>query len=118
MSKFNRFLLNLPCGLNYWEYYRKLETVYDSLAQKSLILNPLFCWRSSITINSSLLIGVIYNYVCRQRSKLKMIIKTGILSGAYVGLNTFVITLGIFNKNANNVIKDSIECTERNNIKC
>ncbi|MFA6758800.1 MAG: hypothetical protein WCR61_05705, partial [Bacteroidales bacterium] len=22
MSKFNRFLLNLPCGLNYWEYYR------------------------------------------------------------------------------------------------
>ncbi|MCE5205979.1 MAG: hypothetical protein LLF80_07760, partial [Porphyromonadaceae bacterium] len=24
MSKFNRFLLNLPCGLNYWEYYRKI----------------------------------------------------------------------------------------------
>jgi hypothetical protein len=23
MSKFNRFLLNLPCGLNYWEYYNK-----------------------------------------------------------------------------------------------
>lgn len=23
MSKFNRFLLNLPCGLNYWEYYKE-----------------------------------------------------------------------------------------------
>lgn len=22
ISKFNRFLLNLPCGLNYWEYYK------------------------------------------------------------------------------------------------
>src|SRR5690606_23858282 len=25
MSKFNRFLLNLPCGLNYWEYYKQFE---------------------------------------------------------------------------------------------